>query len=296
LFISLNTKIATISSLGEPLYIDLVEGIPTFYLTQEAAGQMMFLPIWAMLTEMLGQADRKTGVEGSVSKLTLASTVRMRAFIQDFNQDVNDELVRIRGMKDKANTIVSTANEIRDDASLLEVNLEGRAKEYRRFIEAEALGLVAGSAPALPIVHISESEWTEKWGEINEKSAKTNQANLNQFYIWLHYVDELEHEWTDSELKLSQDGSLICTVSLLSNGIRFTVDKDAYSDAGAEFTDWEDEDKGFVKANAGKSASVPSEIMKPFHNQPDVDVEAESSSETPSEEPGANGSEENPEK
>ncbi|MBT4060330.1 MAG: hypothetical protein HOE69_08535 [Euryarchaeota archaeon] len=268
MFVSLNTKIQNISTLGTPLYIDVVEGIPTFYITQGAPGQMMFLPIWGMLTEMLGQADRKTGVSGSVSKITLASTVRLRSFIQDFNQDVNDELAQIRGLKDKANTIVSTAHEIRDDASQLEVNLQGRAKEFRRFIEAETLGLSAGSAPELPTIHISESEWAEKWSEINQKSQKQNQANLVQLYTWLHYVDELEPEWTESELKLSQDGSLICTVSLLSNGIRFAVNKEAYADAGAEFT-WEDKEKGWVKANSGKSASIPSDIIKPFFSQPD---------------------------
>ena len=268
MFVSLKTKIQNISILGTPLYIDVVEGIPTFYITQEAPGQMMFLPIWGMLTEMLGQADRKTGVDGSVSKMTLASTVRLRSFIQDFNQDVNDELTQIRGLKDKANTIVSTAHEIRDDASQLEVNLQGRAKEFRRFIEAETLGLSVGSAPELPTVHISESEWAEKWSEINLKSQNANQANLVQLYTWLHYVDELEPEWTDSELKLSQEGSLICTVSLLSNGIRFTINKEAYADAGAEFT-WEDEDKGYVKANSGRSANIPPDIIKPFFPLPE---------------------------
>ena len=212
LFISINnSRISTVNA--NPFHIEMFDNRPLIFIAQDSANQNMFLISWGLLAELLGRDQFEIGVD--IKKLTEQSAARLRDAIHQFNIDVSNDISRLEIIESAANSVISKATLIEDEARKLHLEITIRATGLRKLIEREAQALEASLSPDPLQIFCTESEWKQNWEERGASFVSgKHEANLSLLLRWLNTSQDLEPLWKENHLEVCRGDKILIHVRL----------------------------------------------------------------------------------
>eukprot|EP00929_Paragymnodinium_shiwhaense_P071445 TRINITY_DN36316_c0_g1_i1.p1 TRINITY_DN36316_c0_g1~~TRINITY_DN36316_c0_g1_i1.p1 ORF type:complete len:574 (-),score=99.91 TRINITY_DN36316_c0_g1_i1:286-2007(-) len=257
MFVSLSSPI----SGKRACEVDIEDGRPVVYLSQQSAGQCLFVVAWALLRELLGRGKTVPAGQKRLKDLARRTAGRLLCEVDAFKTDIMADLKRIAEIRRHVVTVQKGATAILEEAVRLETEISARARQLGRFIAREESALESDGEPEPGPPVASEAELLEGFEAMGIKWTN-NEANMQMLLNLLNAIDNVTLEWTPEALNVLVEDVVRVRISKATKAsFRLTFPEDIVTAAGLG-ADWIEDNAGaLVVSRRSRHSSLPIELL-----------------------------------